>query len=183
MFKTFVFSILAAVFVGSFSGCSSFSPLTRSGQHPGTMSAMGPENRRLVLAGRIRTGMDRKAVYIAWGNPTKVFQGKIQGQPSEAWVYMRRPVLGSFSDVECDEYRSFVQGWATIDPYRLDDPGFFNPYYPYFFHPVPNYPVQVNRPPPPRPVKQVVFVDGVVRKFQVNREDTYYDETNQHLMN
>src|SRR5439155_25130370 len=50
-------------------------------------SELSPEFRALVDQGRIKVGMPKDAVYIAWGKPSQIIQGESSGGPIETWLY------------------------------------------------------------------------------------------------
>jgi len=80
-------------------------------------SAMPAETQALVDAGRIKIGMPKDAVYIAWGKPDQVIQGESSEGATEAWIYH-----GSY----------FV-------PYHYWSYG--GPYAPYYYRPYHYYPM------------------------------------------
>jgi hypothetical protein len=71
----------------------------RANSRPAAFRRLSPGDQQLVLNGQIREGMDKDAVYIAWGAPDRVFQGSSQGKPFESWVYITQrttPAPGPF---------------------------------------------------------------------------------------
>ena len=74
-----------------FAGCDT--PGGRARCHPGAFGKLSPEDRRLVLAGKARPGLDKTAVYIAWGEPDAKRQVGNGKDPAEAWLYRRQPTL------------------------------------------------------------------------------------------
>jgi hypothetical protein len=50
-------------------------------------SSLSPRDQALVKSGRVREGLPKEAVYIAWGAPAQIRSGSRNGHPYEAWVY------------------------------------------------------------------------------------------------
>jgi len=50
-------------------------------------SALPAETQSLVDTGRIKVGMPKDAVYIAWGKPDQVIQSESEQGQSETWIY------------------------------------------------------------------------------------------------
>lgn len=50
-------------------------------------SELPREQQSLVDTGRIKIGMPKDAVYIAWGKPDQVIQGESDQGSTETWVY------------------------------------------------------------------------------------------------
>ena len=48
---------------------------------------MSPSDQALVTHGRIRVGMSRDAVYIAWGAPSQRGEGRYRRNSVETWIY------------------------------------------------------------------------------------------------
>ena len=71
----------------------------RASSRSAAFGRLSARDKQLVLDGRIREGMDKDAVFIAWGAPDRVFQGRAQGAPFESWVYVTQrttPAPGPF---------------------------------------------------------------------------------------
>jgi hypothetical protein len=75
--------VAAGVFLSS---CASTEE--RANARPAAFSRLSARDKQLVLNGQVREGMDKDAVFIAWGAPDRVFQGRAQGRPFESWVYV-----------------------------------------------------------------------------------------------
>ena len=79
-------------------GCDT--PGVRARCHPGAFGKLSPADRQLVLAGKVRPGMDKTAVYLAWGEPDAKGQAGDGKDPAETWLYRRQltlqPAMGSF---------------------------------------------------------------------------------------
>ncbi len=60
---------------------------TRISQHPEMYQRLSPSDQALVREGKIRNGMSRDAVYLAWGGPDQTTTGTVHGRPAETWIY------------------------------------------------------------------------------------------------
>ena len=60
----------------------------RASSRSAAFGRLSPSDNQLVLDGRVREGMDKDAVFIAWGAPNRVFEGRAQAKPFESWVYV-----------------------------------------------------------------------------------------------
>ena len=60
---------------------------TRISQHPEMFQRLSPGDQALVREGKIRNGMSRDGVYLAWGGPDQKTTAVIHGKPAETWVY------------------------------------------------------------------------------------------------
>lgn len=68
-----------------FAGCTTID--TRIQERQAAFQSMSPADQALVQNGRIREGMSRDAVYIAWGPPSTRAPGRNRGQIVESWIY------------------------------------------------------------------------------------------------
>jgi hypothetical protein len=68
-------------------GCAT--PGHRAKQNPAAFHRLSPSDQKLVLKGKIRPGLDRDAVYIAWGPPDWKLQGGKGQEECESWIYYR----------------------------------------------------------------------------------------------
>ena len=78
------------------SGCDT--PASRARVHHGTFEALSHSDRRLVLAGKVRPGMSKAVVYIAWGEPDAKQHADGGKEASETWTYRRQLTLKSGMD-------------------------------------------------------------------------------------
>lgn len=67
--------------------CVPSTPQTRIQREPGKFEALSSKQRALVEQGQISRGMPQDAVYLAWGRPSRVFQGSKNGKLTERWDY------------------------------------------------------------------------------------------------
>lgn len=81
--KNMVLLLLAAAFL---SGCASTIEDRRK-EKLAAYSELPSDTQSLVDVGRIKVGMPKDAVYIAWGKPDQVIQGESQQGTTETWVY------------------------------------------------------------------------------------------------
>ena len=65
--------------------CVPSTPQTRIQRAPGKFAALSEKQQSLVEKGEIARGMSPDAVYLAWGGPSRVFQGSKDGKTSERW--------------------------------------------------------------------------------------------------
>jgi outer membrane protein assembly factor BamE (lipoprotein component of BamABCDE complex) len=81
-------SVLAAAALLGAAGCASRSTIqTRRTERLGAYEALSPEDKALVDAGQIKTGMSADAVYIAWGPPAQVLESEDQNGHVTTWQY------------------------------------------------------------------------------------------------
>src|SRR4029079_5759593 len=76
-------TVLAVLMLAS---CST--PQTRISDHPGFYQSLSPRDQALVSQGKIRYGMSRNAVWLAWGSPDSKVIGNMRGHSTETWVYV-----------------------------------------------------------------------------------------------
>ena len=69
-------------------GCSA-TPTARAREKAAAFGQLSPEDQRLVLSGKVRPGLDRTAVYIAWGAPSQDEGANPAAGPWDAWLYTR----------------------------------------------------------------------------------------------
>lgn len=60
---------------------------TRISEHPEIFQRLSPHDQALVRQGKIREGMSRDAVWVAWGAPDQKATGTARGRPVETWIY------------------------------------------------------------------------------------------------
>lgn len=69
------------------SSCAVSSPQTRIQSRPADYQALPEKYKALVQQGRIAEGMNRDAVWIAWGPPNRISRGVESGAKLELWRY------------------------------------------------------------------------------------------------
>ncbi len=62
-------------------------PSGRAARNPAAVEGFSSEHRELALAGKLCEGMNKDAVYIAWGRPDSVSRGSETGREVEIWRY------------------------------------------------------------------------------------------------
>ena len=62
-------------------------PQTRAQDNPAIMQSLSPSDRAIVLNHRIRVGLSKPGVFIAFGRPDRIFRGANQAGALEAWIY------------------------------------------------------------------------------------------------
>lgn len=70
-----------------FASCGPTTPEGRIDQSPAAFHSLTPQHQGLVRQGRIDTGMPPKAVRLAWGNPTREYEGSNGGASTHVWEY------------------------------------------------------------------------------------------------
>lgn len=78
-------------------------PARRAEERSAAFSKLPPRDQKLVLHGRLRTGLSQDAVYIAWGAPSRHDENGRAKQAVETWIYERQlstySPMGSFDQV------------------------------------------------------------------------------------
>lgn len=57
-------------------------------KNPELFSKLGENDKSAVMAGKIREGMDKSAVFLSWGPPARMSEGKRNGRDFERWTYV-----------------------------------------------------------------------------------------------
>lgn len=120
MKPTLLFLAAAAMLLSS---C--VSPIERRvSSFPGMYSKLNEDEKKAVQMGQVREGMSRDAVYLAWGNPTRIMTGKREGKAYERWGYM------AYQPVVMDGYGvGMGMGYWGGRHYRGFGGGFYEPWY------------------------------------------------------
>jgi hypothetical protein len=88
--KAFYLTLLAVALLSS---CAS-GPERRISKNAETFSKLSTADQASVRAGKIREGMSKEAVFMAWGRPSSVADGKRSGVALERWSYTEmQPVM------------------------------------------------------------------------------------------
>jgi hypothetical protein len=65
----------------------------RIASNPEIYTKLSENDKILVSQGRLREGMTKEAVFLAWGRPDRVGHGRAQGSAIERWTYVaQRPI-------------------------------------------------------------------------------------------
>jgi hypothetical protein len=96
-------------------------PQKRIAKNPALYQSLGAEDRRLVSQGKIREGMTREAVLLAWGKPDRVVAGSERGKAAEIWHYtvLRPQPVGGLGIGYGFGYPTFAH-----PDYRMGYPGY-----------------------------------------------------------
>lgn len=80
--------MLAAVLLGAgMTSCTS--PVERRiRKNPEAFARLNEQDQAAVRQGKIREGLDKSAVLLAWGEPARVTEGRRNGHTFERWNYV-----------------------------------------------------------------------------------------------
>lgn len=67
--------------------CAPSTPEARIAARPERFETLPPREQELVRQGRIAKGMGREAVLIAWGRPSREYEGSEDGVATLRWDY------------------------------------------------------------------------------------------------
>jgi hypothetical protein len=93
-----VFFIVLAVIL---TGCANHPRQRRIANNQSEFDQLSAKQQNLILQGQIAQTMEKKSVYMAWGNPSKVSNGMQDGAHFEKWYYF------SFTPVYYDNFHNF----------------------------------------------------------------------------
>ena len=82
-----IFSVFLLAFCLWLSSCAPKTPLTRIDSNPAMFAALSDRHQQLVRQGQLDRGMSGDAVFLAWGKPSRTFEGSEQGIPTARWDY------------------------------------------------------------------------------------------------
>lgn len=68
--------------------CAPSTPEARIAVRPEMFETLPPREQELVRQGRIAKGMGREAVLIAWGRPSREYEGSEDGVATLRWDYI-----------------------------------------------------------------------------------------------
>lgn len=110
-------AVLAAL---SLTQCAS--PLERRvKKNPQEFAKLSEADKSLVAQGKVREGMTKGAVFLSWGPPARVAEGKRNGQPMERWTYVGFDTVvhpggyGWGRGMYCDIYDPFYHNRPVVD--------------------------------------------------------------------
>lgn len=79
-----------------FAACAPITPEARIAASPDAYNALNSRHQALVRQGQIDTGMTADAVRLAWGDPSRQYEGSDAGRPTQVWEYHRsKPVYST----------------------------------------------------------------------------------------
>jgi len=85
--------LLLVVCAGLLGACAPSTPQSRIQESPGKFASLTQKHQALVQRGEIASGMPPAAVALAWGAPSRRFEGFRDRKASERWDYTAsRPV-------------------------------------------------------------------------------------------
>ena len=88
MRKKIIIPATAALFALVFSSCATNNtPTTRISKSPEIFQQLSPSDQELAKQGKVKEGMTKNAVLIAWGEPSKINKGSKDGAGFEKWYY------------------------------------------------------------------------------------------------
>ncbi len=142
------------------SGC--FTPQTRARERSAALRQLSPADQQLVLSGRIREGLNKDAVYIAWGAPSRTPVYHLRQRSFDFWFYTQISygTGGGFFGVSRDFHYPGGRGHFQGDNSGADD-----------FYVTPVY----NRGLPP-PQTEVPYKKAVFENDRVVSFETLHDE-------
>ena len=115
---------LFALTVSLFASCTPSTPQGRIEDSPSRYGSLSSKDKTMVSQGKIRTGMNQDAVYLAWGKPSAVSKGGSGDASTERWTYTgQTPVwtnsvsLGygsGYGRGRCRDYGGFYDSGPTI---------------------------------------------------------------------
>lgn len=80
--------LLGAPALGLLVLTSCSTPQTRITDHPDLYQSLSSRDQALVSQGKIRYGMSRNAVWLAWGSADQKIVGNMEGRATETWIYI-----------------------------------------------------------------------------------------------
>ncbi len=130
---------------------------TRIAKHPEMFQRLSPSDQALVRESKIRNGMSRDAVYLAWGGPDQTTTGTVHGKPAETWIYTST-TSSPYPYGWGRGYYGGYYGFGYVSHYRHRYfRSFYDPFYDPFFY---------NRTTINYPDRTVSFQNGRVVAFQ-----------------
>lgn len=152
------FRVLVPAFFLLLLGCQG--PATRARDQPAALRQLSAADQQLVLAGRIREGLGKDAVAVAWGKPSRVATFNVGRRSFDLWFYtqVQYGVAGGYFGVSRD-FR-FPGGHARYDDGTNGTGDFYV---------TPPYDRGLPRPETEVPYKKAVFEHGRVVSFETLR--------------
>lgn len=80
--------IVSILLLGFFAmGCATSNVTSRKLERAAAYAALSSEQRALVDRSEIEIGLPMDAVYIAWGKPSRIFEGQSNSGATTTWIY------------------------------------------------------------------------------------------------
>lgn len=139
---------------------------SRISEHPEIFNSLSSRDQALVREGKIRAGMSKNAVWLAWGSPEQKAEGNMRGHPTETWIYVQS-TTAPYGSAYYPYYGAGPYGYGgfgAVGVVRRHHGGrafvfFGDPFYdPFFYSYIP--------PTISYPYKTVTFENGRVMSFQ-----------------
>ncbi len=124
-------------------------PQSRIAENPSIYNSLTANQQSLVSVGQIEQGMTPPAVFLAWGEPSAVSEGVMDGKQATRWIYSTLEPVFTTPPV--------FWGGPYWGPYR--GPGFYHYYCPYY-NDVTYIPVNTGH---------VLFINGKVKSWEKRR--------------
>lgn len=127
-------ALIALTLTVILTGCTTVS--SRIQERPEAYQSLSPADQALVQQGKIREGMSRDAVYIAWGAPNETAPGRNSGRMVETWIYFAT-TSGNYHG---PFYYGYPYGYGVGFGFyggrrgRLYRHSFYDPFYDPFFY-------------------------------------------------
>lgn len=132
-------------------GCSS--PDAEPAAKAAVLGRLSPSDRQTVLGGDIRKGLNKDAVRVAWGSPSKTTVNQTAKGPQECWTYVQ--TFNGYGGGYYGIARGLVHG-SHGDHYSTND-----------FYPAPTDAQTLGGTPTTEvPVKRVIFEGGRVVSYE-----------------
>lgn len=87
MFQRSFAATLLLVGIFTLSNCANNPRQKRISENQDIYTKLSRDQQALVQQGQIKEGMDKKAVYLAWGDPSRSSKGAENGMSFEKWYY------------------------------------------------------------------------------------------------
>jgi len=87
MRKKIIIPVVATLLTLVINSCAPTTPAKRIKKSPAVFEQLSPSDQELAKQGQIKEGMEKNAVLIALGQPSRVNAGSKDGVPFEKWFY------------------------------------------------------------------------------------------------
>jgi hypothetical protein len=120
--KRLWFVFLGIIFL--MGGCST--PQTRIEDQPDIYASLSASQKAAVREGRVIEGMSSNAVYLALGEPNRVYHGRKRGKNLDQWIYTRlQPVTTRISPWRSTWHPYWWSGdYDVYEPVYVERPSF-----------------------------------------------------------
>ncbi len=87
MKRKIILSVLSVATVFMVNSCAPNTPAARIAKYPALFENLSSNDKELAPQGKIKKGMHRDGVILAWGKPDRQTEGSRNGKSFEQWVY------------------------------------------------------------------------------------------------